>query len=738
MTTNRIAIRFLAGTLALAVITHGARWLTFRRVDNLVYKAHVLDRNGNVLAGFERGERRGKKVAVENCPNKVTYRDGALAESVLGYYCPDIPFNNSSGLIGAHEEELYSGKDVRTTIDLGWQRLADSLLWANAKETDGFDQACLVVMDVKDGGLPVVVNLSRKSDVGYGLGNRAMELDYEPGPVMEPLVWTVAMKDGMFRPDSPMAETIPSGKIAKTYKAMPEHFTRSLKECLLQEGCIREDIHDASDVRINGPESTDWSESEVDELAHGWAMKMTATHIAAFYSTLATGVRTIPYLVKKSRHGEPEIFGEERNLILEMFDEYGTSGLVGRSSVSRWCGYAAETFAGIFPKEEPRFAIVCAVFSARQPERFQMTRVTEKVATKFSEEATSPRFRGISVMKRESKMPDRETTIDSCWQKKADSLLRNSLRGDRRIKGACIAVMNVWSGNVPVMVNLSRNEKTNEYHNFAACLGYEPGPVMEPLTWTVALDDGLCHSDTDLKESIASGNIPEAYKNIPGHYVAALRSFLPEDDWNTIEVDGVKYVEIPDPKSTGWTGSTICDLSEGYSMKVSPLHVMTLYGALASGNIVGAHIELAGGRDVPSSRFGKIDRKVIISALDCDRGGNLVGKASLSRFNEYGRPPKAGESFAGFFPKDEPEYAVVCATLTDQPYSGYKMTGAAQKVAEELSGLISAGMERETFPDYWRKYERTNHPEDESTAKPNDTPPESWLRRFLIRLMKHF
>ena len=201
MTTNRIAIRFLAGTLALAVITLGARWLTFRRVDNLVYKAHVLDRNGKVLASFGRGERRGKKVAVEMCPNKVTYRGGALAESVLGYYCPDIPFNNSSGLIGAHEEELYSGKDVRTTIDLGWQRMVDSLLWVNAKETEGFDQACLVVMDVRDGGLPVVVNLSHESDVGFGLGNRAMELEYEPGPVMEPLVWTVAMKDGMFQSD---------------------------------------------------------------------------------------------------------------------------------------------------------------------------------------------------------------------------------------------------------------------------------------------------------------------------------------------------------------------------------------------------------------------------------------------------------------------------------------------------------------------------------------------------------
>ena len=735
---NKIIIRTLAVLLSLSAITLGIRSCVFRRVDNLVYKAHVLDRNGKVLAGFERGERRGKKVAVENCPNKVTYRGGALAESVLGYYCPDIPFSNSCGLIGAHEEELYSGKDVRTTIDLGWQRLADSLLWVNAKETEGFDQACLVVMDVRDGGLPVVVNLSHESDVGFGLGNRAMELEYEPGPVMEPLVWTVAMKDGMFQSDSPMAETISSGKIAKTYKAMPEHLTRSLKECLLQEGYIREDIHEASDVSINGPESKDWSESMVDELAQGWTMKITATHIAAFYSTLATGVRTIPYIVKKSRHEEPEILGEERNLILEMFDEYGTSGLVGRSSASRWCGYAAETFAGIFPKEEPRFAIVCAVFSARQPERLQMTGVPEKVATKFSEEATTPRLRGISAMKSENKKRDWETTIDSCWQKKADSLLRNSLRGDRRIKGACITVMNVWSGNVPVMVNLSRDEKANEYHNFAACLGYEPGPVMEPLTWTVALDDGLVHSETDLKESIASGSIPEAYKNIPGHYVAALRSFLPEDDWNTIEVEGVKFVEMPDPKSTGWTGSTIHDLSEGYSMKVSPLHVMTFYGALASGNIVGAHIELAGGRDVPSSRFGKIDRKVIISALDCDRDGNLIGKASLSRFNEYGNSSRAGETFAGFFPKDEPEYAVVCTTLTDQPYSGYKMTGAAQKVAEELSGLISAGMVRETFPDYWRKYEKTNHPEDESTAKPNDTPPESWLRRFLIRLMKHF
>ena len=121
----------------------------------------------------------------------------------------------------------------------------------------------------------------------------------------------------------------------------------------------------------------------------------------------------------------------------------------------------------------------------------------------------------------ENKDVDRESTLDSCWQQKADSLLRKAIRSDKRIKGACIAVMNVWSGNVPVIVNFSRNANVDEYYNLAACFGYEPGPVMEPLTWTVALDDGMFNSDAGLKESIASGCILEAYKNIPGHYVAA-------------------------------------------------------------------------------------------------------------------------------------------------------------------------------------------------------------------------
>ena len=74
MTTNGTIARIMAGVLALAAITLGARWLAIRRVDNQIYKAHVLDRNWKVLAGFERGKRMGRKVAVEMYPNTVTYR----------------------------------------------------------------------------------------------------------------------------------------------------------------------------------------------------------------------------------------------------------------------------------------------------------------------------------------------------------------------------------------------------------------------------------------------------------------------------------------------------------------------------------------------------------------------------------------------------------------------------------------------------------------------------------------
>lgn len=67
MITNRMIGRFLALMLALAAITLGVRWLAFRRVENAVYRAHVLD--GQESAGWLRAwGKKGKESGGRDVP----------------------------------------------------------------------------------------------------------------------------------------------------------------------------------------------------------------------------------------------------------------------------------------------------------------------------------------------------------------------------------------------------------------------------------------------------------------------------------------------------------------------------------------------------------------------------------------------------------------------------------------------------------------------------------------------
>lgn len=241
-------------------------------------------------------------------------------------------------------------------------------------------------------------------------------------------------------------------------------------------------------------------------------------------------------------------------------------------------------------------------------------------------------------------------------------------------------VMDVWSGNVLVMVNIGMDPKTgkvNESFNTAACTGYEPGAVMSPLAWVVDIKEGVSYTKEEMEDAVLS--------------------FLPTGAWNTLEVDSIKHVEFPEPEDMAWSEMDR-KLSKGELLKMSPLHVMTFYGALASGNLVCAHHILAAGRDVAPSSFGEIDLSCIISALDSDKDNGITGRGSISKFYEYDGTPCGGETFAGFFPNDEPEYAIVCAIFTGKPYSKYTVSGTAHQVAGLLAKTITAKMPKEVSP----------------------------------------
>ena len=119
-----------------------------------------------------------------------------------------------------------------------------------------------------------------------------------------------------------------------------------------------------------------------------------------------------------------------------------------------------------------------------------------------------------------------ETTINIRLQAVADSLLRKALAGMEHLESACIVVQNIMTGEIPVIVNLGRNSENelSEDYNYAV-RKYEPGEVLSPASWMVALDDGMAYSHADLSDAIASGKLSRVYEMVPDHYARTLKSF---------------------------------------------------------------------------------------------------------------------------------------------------------------------------------------------------------------------
>ena len=136
---------------------------------------------------------------------------------------------------------------------------------------------------------------------------------------------------------------------------------------------------------------------------------------------------------------------------------------------------------------------------------------------------------------------DFKSSINIRWQMAADSMLRAEIPDPEQIKGACLLLMDIHDGSVPVIVNLghySGSRALGEYYNYAVGFGYEPGAVMEPLSWLVAFRDGLFHTGKELAEARRDSSIAAAYRFSPGSYVESLRSYMAPDLCDMMELSG--------------------------------------------------------------------------------------------------------------------------------------------------------------------------------------------------------
>lgn len=128
------------------------------------------------VGNFEGGVLEPRRIA--------TYPKGDVGRRVLGYYRETT--GSGVGVIGDNYDRLLAGEDIVTTLDFGWQSVADGMLRNGYAELAGCDDVigvCMVVGDLHGGDVKVMINLLKdrqnhfSEDYNFALGFR-----YDPAP----------------------------------------------------------------------------------------------------------------------------------------------------------------------------------------------------------------------------------------------------------------------------------------------------------------------------------------------------------------------------------------------------------------------------------------------------------------------------------------------------------------------------------------------------------------------------
>lgn len=233
------------------------------------------------------------------------------------------------------------GKDIRTTLDIDIQDIADRALRAGIGDDEEIEGGCVVVMDVKTGAVRAMVNLQRNSKGELGeYFNMAIGRPGEPGSIFKAVTLAILLEDGK----TTLGEEIPTNhgridemseiaqdryitnwenkyktstisvldgfKISSNYvfrrlvldhyKERPERFIDKLYEYKLNDAYTF-DLTEKGGTKssVPRPESPGWSRSTLPSTAIGYAVMETPLNIVTFYNAIANKGRMMkPYIIE--------------------------------------------------------------------------------------------------------------------------------------------------------------------------------------------------------------------------------------------------------------------------------------------------------------------------------------------------------------------------------------------------------------------------------------------------------
>jgi cell division protein FtsI (penicillin-binding protein 3) len=365
---------------------------------------------------------------------------------------------------------------------------------------------------------------------------------------------------------------------------------------------------------------------------------------------------------------------------------------------------------------------------------------------------------------------DLYTSIDVNIQDVAESALLHQLKEQKAQKG-CVVLMEVKTGFVKAIANLSYDEKTDTYfetQNHAIGLASEPGSTFKLASLLVAIEQGkLKISDSvemlgryqfydksltdggkvygkntiknafEKSSNVISQLIYDNYKNDPQSFIDGLKAVGIHRKLGVV-ILGEGEPLIKDASDPTFTGITLPWMSIGYELEITPLQTLALYNAVANdgvllkpqfvkfikkGSEVQAHFDPEILNPSICSNSTLLDLKEMLEGVVergtakniKARGFSIAGKTGTSKIAQgskgYGNKYQA--SFCGYFPSKDPLYS--CIVVVQGPTKNIFGSVVSGTVFKEIADKVYAN----EFSKENRKidYKRLNFPFSRSGDK---------------------
>ena len=231
---------------------------------------------------------------------------------------------------------VVNGKDIRTTLDIDIQDIADRALRRQIEGEMDIDGGCAIILDVETGAIRAMVNLNRSSngslDETYNL---AIARAGEPGSVMKTATLMTLLEDGYIRLNDKIEtnhgrmKNVKDDETIKRYEwnnktdRIPVIDGFKLSSNYVFRYLVKENygsnpseyisrlyeykLGDAFDFELDGfakatlpdPKAKGWSPTDLIQVAIGYSATETPLHIVTFYNAVANkGKMMKPYLVE--------------------------------------------------------------------------------------------------------------------------------------------------------------------------------------------------------------------------------------------------------------------------------------------------------------------------------------------------------------------------------------------------------------------------------------------------------